>query len=116
MSLGSGKGRSVLPRPSIRTPPLQQISRQRRETIDLALSPSIDGYVAPFQKVGLGQAPAETLHHMTKRALRPRMEKTDHGHCRLLRARSERPAGCRAAEQRYELAPPHLRPGPATTD
>src|SRR5262249_61553682 len=27
--------------------------------------------------------------------------------CRLLRARHERPRDCSAAEQRYELAPPH---------
>src|SRR5439155_15321588 len=33
------------------------------------------------------------------------VEVTDHRHCRLLRARRERPRGRRAAEQRDELAP-----------
>jgi hypothetical protein len=33
-------------------------------------------------------------------------EETDYRHHRLLRARCERPRGCRAAEQRDELAPP----------
>ena len=34
-----------------------------------------------------------------------RAEITDHGHRLLLRARRERPRGCRAVEQRDELAP-----------
>src|SRR5262245_27370381 len=33
-----------------------------------------------------------------------RIQKTDHRHRRLLRARHERPRDCCAAEQRYELA------------
>jgi hypothetical protein len=32
------------------------------------------------------------------------VEKADHRHCSLLRARRERPRGCRAAEQRDEHA------------
>ena len=36
-----------------------------------------------------------------------RMEKSDHRHRRLLRARRERPGDGCAAEQRDELAPPH---------
>src|SRR5262249_5708618 len=35
-------------------------------------------------------------------------EKPDHRHRWLLRLRRERPRGCRAAEQRDELAPPNL--------
>jgi hypothetical protein len=34
------------------------------------------------------------------------MEESDHRHRRLLRARGERPSGCRAGEKRDELAPP----------
>src|SRR5262249_9137660 len=39
----------------------------------------------------------------------PAVEKSDHGHRRLLRARRERPCS-RAAEQRDELAAPHGSP------
>src|SRR5690348_1044872 len=38
---------------------------------------------------------------------RPGSEVSDHWHRRLLRARRERPQGCRAAEQRDERAPRH---------
>jgi hypothetical protein len=37
-------------------------------------------------------------------------QQPDHRHRRLLRARRERPRGCRATEQRYELAPLHSWP------
>src|SRR5215470_2532818 len=41
---------------------------------------------------------------------RPRAaEEPNHRHWRLLRARRERPRHCRAAEQRDEVAPLHLR-------
>jgi hypothetical protein len=39
---------------------------------------------------------------------RPAIEEPDHRRCRLLRARSERPRGSRAAEQGDELAPPYV--------
>src|SRR5262245_2435172 len=35
------------------------------------------------------------------------MEKSDYRHRRLLRARRERPRGCRASDERYEPASPH---------
>src|SRR6516165_9376670 len=37
----------------------------------------------------------------------PTVDKCDYGWHRLLRSRRKRPSSCRAAEQRYELAPPH---------
>src|SRR5262249_37044463 len=40
-------------------------------------------------------------------------ENTDHRHRRLLRARRERPRGCRATEQRDEVAPSHVWMAPA---
>src|SRR5215475_12748901 len=42
-----------------------------------------------------------------ERIVRVGAEKSDHRHGRLLRARRERPRGCRAAEQRDKLAPVH---------
>jgi hypothetical protein len=39
----------------------------------------------------------------------PAAKEPDHRHCRLLRARRERPR-CRAAEKRNELTTPHARP------
>ena len=41
------------------------------------------------------------------RSKRRRIDEPDHRHCRLLRARSERPRGCRTAEERDERAPLH---------
>jgi hypothetical protein len=38
-------------------------------------------------------------------------EKADHRHCRLLRARRERPCYRRTAKQRDQLAPPHVEHG-----
>src|SRR5262245_17865193 len=48
-----------------------------------------------------------------ERIVRVGAEKSDHRHGRLLRARRERPRGCRAAEQRDKLAPVHVWMAPA---
>jgi hypothetical protein len=47
----------------------------------------------------------ECGHKVCSASRRRSAEKSDHRHRRLLRARSERPRGRRAAEQRDELAP-----------
>src|SRR5262249_26255432 len=56
----------------------------------------------------LFQTPTERGQEMWVRAGDSGIEESDYRHRRLLRARRERPR-CRAAEQRDELAPLHLR-------
>src|SRR5260221_5886228 len=53
--------------------------------------------------------PRSTLFPYTTlfRSRRAGPEETDHRHAHLLRARRQRPRRRSAAEQRYELAPPH---------
>src|SRR5262245_4956059 len=55
---------------------------------------------------GFLQALTECGHHWHVAVRRCAVEEPDHRHCRLLRARRERPCR-RAAEQRDELAPSH---------
>src|SRR5262249_32452467 len=67
----------------------------------------LDGHVLSLDATGSGQAVAESVHVTRIGRHRPRAEKANHGQCRLLRARSERPRGRPAAEQRNELAAFH---------
>src|SRR5262249_59158761 len=53
------------------------------------------------------QAFLESSHEMGPFGGRSAVEKPDHGHCRLLRTRRERPRRRRAAEKSDELAPDH---------
>ena len=53
----------------------------------------------------------ERGHKKAKRIRRRAAEKPDHRHRRLLRARRDRSRGRRAAEQRDELAAPHVEHG-----
>src|SRR5262245_58230286 len=55
---------------------------------------------------GSAQAAPERVNDVHELAGRFHAEKPDHRHRRLLRTRRKRPR-CRAAEQRYELAPFH---------
>jgi hypothetical protein len=54
---------------------------------------------------------AESSQRRYPRGGQPDGEETNHRHSVLLRACRERPCHCRAAEQRYELAPPHVEHG-----
>ena len=85
-----------------------QIGRQCRQSIVLTLRPAIfDRHVAAFDIAGFAQALAECAPRSgAYSAGRPAIEKPDHRHRRLLRARRQRPRR-RAAEPRDELAPSH---------
>src|SRR5262249_27451564 len=85
-----------------------EVGYERREPI--ALRPGkvvLDRHIAALDKAGLG----ETLTERRQKSVRshpgrPAVEKPDHGHRLLLRARRERPRH-RAAEQSDELASLH---------
>src|SRR6516165_6864608 len=66
-----------------------------------------DRYILALDIAGFGQALTEGGSHRRVGPGRRTVEKPDHRHPRLLRARRERPRGGRAAEQRDELAPFH---------
>src|SRR5262249_53386431 len=55
---------------------------------------------------GFAQSFTDCRHHMSARPWRTAVEISDHRHCRLLRARRERPRP-RATEQRDERSPVH---------
>src|SRR6516162_1081455 len=63
-----------------------------------------DRYILALDIASFGQAPTEGGSHRRVRPGRRTVEKPDHRHPRLLRARRERPGGGSAAEQRDELA------------
>src|SRR5262249_46785091 len=84
-----------------------EIGRQRRHPVILALSPAIlDCDVSALDKASFLQAAAEASHQMRERTGRRCAEKSHYRHRRLLRSRRERPPR-RATEQRDELAPVH---------
>ena len=92
--------------------PANQIGRQRRQSIILTLGPAVlDRHVAALDIAGFAQALAECGDVARERVRRPAVKKPDHRHRRLLRPRRERPRHRRAAEQRYELPPPHAEHG-----
>src|SRR5262249_17591734 len=66
-----------------------------------------DRYILALDIAGFGQALTEGGSHRRVRPGRRTVEKPDHRHRRLLRARRLRPCRRRAAEQRYELASFH---------
>src|SRR5262249_23870135 len=84
-----------------------QISRQRKQSVQLTLGPAVlHCDIAAFDVAGFVETlpdRVELAGSFTVRAA----EQADHRHRRLLRARRERLGGCRAAEQRYELAAPY---------
>src|SRR5262249_37014436 len=65
-----------------------------------------DHHVLALDEARFAQASSKCLHQMRGVLRRPGAEITDHRHCRLLRARRERPRR-RAAQDRDELAAPH---------
>ena len=85
-----------------------QIGRHRRQPIILALRPAVfDRHVVAINVTGFAQ-PFEKGRQLPRVILGGRsVDKPDHRHRRLLRARRERPRGCRAAEKRDELASLH---------
>src|SRR5262249_51918332 len=82
-----------------------QFGRQRRQPVVLTLRPAIlDRHVLTLDLAGSPQTFAKRDHVRRIPLRRCAIEEPDHRH-RLLRARRERPRR-RAAEQRYEVAPP----------
>src|SRR5262249_55714117 len=66
----------------------------------------LDRYVLTLDEAPLLQAATECFKQVHGVLWRARAHEPYHWHCRLLRARCERPRG-RAADERYELAAPH---------
>src|SRR5262249_4364695 len=66
-----------------------------------------DRHIAAFNEACFVQAFAECRDNTCTQLRYTRIDKSDHLHRRLLRARSERPRGPRSAEQRDELSPSH---------
>src|SRR5262249_10778928 len=78
------------------------------QSIVLAIGPAIlDRRILALDIAGFAQAPTESGYAGGECYSRPAVEKADHRHRRLLRARHERPCR-RTAEKRDERAPPHV--------
>jgi putative ABC transport system substrate-binding protein len=89
-------------------PSVYQIGRQLGQTIIPPFCPAIfDRHALAFDIAGFLQTLAKRAQSVRERIGRCRMEKPDHRHRRLLRARPERPRRHRAAEQSDELPPRH---------
>jgi hypothetical protein len=77
----------------------------------LTLGPAIyDRDVFALDIAGVLQATVKSAQTVREQFRRYDIEKPNHRHSRLLRARRQRPSGRRAAEKRDELAPPHVPP------
>src|SRR5260221_183063 len=86
-----------------------QISRQLRQPIVFTLRPAVfDCHVLTFDITSFFQTAKETGHEPCERTRRCAVKEPDHPHRRLLRPRRERPYCRCTAEQRDELAPPHV--------
>src|SRR5262249_27453321 len=84
-----------------------QIGGQRRKPVDLVLCPAkFDGNVPAFAVARFVQPFPKSRQEGCLALTRTEAEISDHRHCRLLRACSQRPCCCRTTEQRDELAPP----------
>jgi len=91
---------------------LDQISRQRWQSVSLVSRPAIfDHKVPAFNIADFVQTPSEASQPRGVRLRRPVVQISDHRHRGLLRARRERPRNCPTTEQRDELAPPHAEHG-----
>jgi hypothetical protein len=85
-----------------------QIGCQGRQALVAAFCPAIfNPYVTALDVAGFAQAFAEGGCDLSILPRRSTVEKSNHWHRWLLRPRRERPR-CRAGEQRYERAPPHV--------
>src|SRR6516165_9268948 len=86
-----------------------QSGHQSRQPIVLALQPVVlDSDILPFDVTGFLETFTERGHITRSDFRSPRVKKPNHRHRRLLRPRRERPCGCRAADERDELAPLHV--------
>src|SRR5262245_38734451 len=87
--------------------PANQVGRQRRQSIDLIFAPAVyDRDVLALDIAAILEATVKSAKTVRVRVRRLAVEKPDHRHRRLLRARRDRPRR-RAAEQRDERATLH---------
>ena len=106
-SLGGGCGRRRNGDDHIDVP-CDQIGSHGRQLVVTAFRPVIiDPDVAAVDKAGLAEPVLKSGHEFRPFLGGGGAEKSHHRHRHLLRARSKRPSGRRAADQRDELAPPH---------
>src|SRR5262245_23267423 len=85
-----------------------QIRCQFRQTIVLTFRPTVrDRNIVAFDIAGFIEAFSKCAQPMGLCASRRAAEKSNHRHCWLLRARSERPRGYTAAEKCDVFPPPH---------
>jgi len=85
-----------------------QVGQQTRQLIQSTVRPAkFDRDVLALDVARFGQALPEPMHKGRVQVCRGAVEKADHRHRPLLRARRERPRRCRAAQKRDELAPLH---------
>src|SRR5262249_16551757 len=88
-----------------------QVGRQRWQSIGSIIGPAIfDRHVLAIDKARLLQALVECAQLIPGRMNRCRVEESHHRHHWLLRARRYRPRDRRAADERDELASPHVGP------
>src|SRR5262249_20209732 len=88
---------------------VNEFSRQRRQSIIVTFRPAKrDRQILTFDKPRFAEASTEGFHNTCRFPWRATADEPNHRHCLLLRPRRERPCR-RAAEQRDELAPFHIR-------
>ncbi len=92
---------------------LNQVGRQRRQAVILALGPAVfDPHIAAVDVAGLSEPFEKSRRERRVTLRRGGIEEADHRHRALLGARGERPrhgSHRRAAEKRDDLAPSHCR-------
>src|SRR5262245_7935137 len=109
---GPGRGDSTACCNDHRHLAANQIRRQRWKLIIVTQRPAkIDLHILSIEIAEFAQAALERYYVSDGIFWRPAAEKSDHRHRRLLRACRERPRGCRAAEQRDELASSSIEHG-----
>src|SRR5262249_30424632 len=87
---------------------MHEIGSERGQSIVLSVSPAIvQGDVPTFDESGIIQALPDHRDEGRVDGRRTGAEQSNHWQRRLLRARPERPGGCRATEKRDEIAAPH---------
>src|SRR5215831_13861691 len=88
-----------------------QIGSHCRKPVELTVRPTIFDDVLTFGIARFLKSLQESIYERLVLLWRCTVEKTYHRQRRLLRARRERPCGCRAAQQSDELAPSHVEHG-----
>src|SRR5262249_46988699 len=88
---------------------LKEFGRERRQAIVLTIRKAINNpNILALDITRFSQSGLKSCHHVGRPTARTALEEPDHRHHRLLRACRERPRCRRAAEQRDELAAPHV--------